>query len=80
MFEDVVKREIESELNTGKGCIVFEVGCALNSHYLEVFCDKMNLRSVGLLDNLVLHLSIDGKSSPIIVLITVVIRADYMRP
>lgn len=61
MFEDVVKREIESELNTGKGCIVFEVGCALNSHYLEVFCDKMNLRSVGLLDNLVLHLSIDGK-------------------
>ena len=26
MFEDVVKREIESELNTGKGCIVFEGG------------------------------------------------------
>lgn len=60
MFEDVVKREIESELNTGKGCIVIDIGCIYNNRDSEVF-DKMKLRSVGLLDNMVLRLLVDGK-------------------
>ena len=60
MFEDVVKREIESEVNAGKGCIVIDIGCIYNSRDSEVF-DKMKLRSVGLLDNMVLRLLVDGK-------------------
>ena len=56
MFIDtgVIKEELECEVNAGKGCIVIDIGCIYNS------CDS-ELRSLCILDNMVLRLLVDGK-------------------
>lgn len=56
MFIDtgVIKEELECEVNAGKGCIVIDIGCIYNSYDSE-------LRSLCILDNMVLRLLVDGK-------------------
>lgn len=56
MFIDtgVIKEELECEVNAGKGCIVIDIGCIYNSYDRE-------LRSLCILDNMVLRLLVDGK-------------------
>ena len=56
MFIDtgVIKEELECEVNAGKGCIVIDISCIYNSQDSE-------LRSLCILDYMVLRLLVDGK-------------------